>query len=233
VVRDPSLGALYGRYLYGDLCTGWLRSIDLSPPEGETPEDTDRREPASGLPLPEYALHSFGEDSSHRIYVVSGEGQVYCLQAEGGGECLEGSEPAPKPEPEPEPEPEPTPEAQSQPAAAPGQALLPTAALPKVRQTLRSLPARVRARAASRRVRRGRRARIVVWVRPCAGNRRRRVRLHRGGRRIARRQVDRRCRARFRPRIAHRSIFKAVLPQPLGTPNAESQRLVIRVRGGA
>ena len=237
VVRDPSLGDLYGRYLYGDLCTGQLRSLDLS---ASSPQATDCAEPALGLPedvLPEYALHSFGEDSSGRIYVVSGAGQVYRLQGEGEGECLEAPEPEPEPKPMPEPEPTPQPEAhaepQSAPAAVPGQTLPPAAApLPQGR-TRRSSPPRVRARAVSRRVRRGRRAAIVVGVRPCAENGRRRVLLNRGGRRVASRRLDRRCRARFRPRIAHRSTFRAVLRRSPETPDARSQRLVIGVRGGS
>jgi glucose/arabinose dehydrogenase len=226
VVRDPSLGDLYGRYLYGDLCVGQLRSLDLT----ASPPDRDDR--SEGLEVAN--LNSFGEDAAGRIYVVSGNGQVYCLQGEGGGECLESEpEPQPKPKPQPEPEPESEPEPQSEPAASPSQVSLAPQGLPRVRQTTRKATPRVRARAALRRVRRGRRAQIVVRVRPCTtGNRRRRVLLYRGGRRFAAQRLDRRCRTRFRPRIRHRSTFRVVLPQPLGTPNVKSERLVIRVRDG-
>jgi glucose/sorbosone dehydrogenase len=77
VVRDASLGSLYGRYLYGDLCTGELRSLDLSNPFGS--------DCAVGLQLGN--LNSFGEDSSGRIYVVSGAGAVDRLVGTTPGLC--------------------------------------------------------------------------------------------------------------------------------------------------
>jgi hypothetical protein len=66
VVRDPGLGDLDGRYLYGDNCTGALRSLDLSDPSAG-----DRSEH-----LTVGSLDSFGEDSCGRLYTVSGAGQV-------------------------------------------------------------------------------------------------------------------------------------------------------------
>jgi glucose/arabinose dehydrogenase len=66
VVRDAGLGALYGRYLYGDYCSGEIRSLDLSDPFG-----SDRSE---GLQVAN--LNSFGEDSCGRLYAVSGSGAV-------------------------------------------------------------------------------------------------------------------------------------------------------------
>ena len=71
VVHDPTLGAAVGRYLYGDLCTGEIRSFELANPAG-----TDRSE---GLTVPN--LVSFGEDSCGRIYTVSGSGVVSRLSA--------------------------------------------------------------------------------------------------------------------------------------------------------
>jgi len=66
VVHDPGLPELAGRYLYGDLCTGEIRSVDLAAPGA-----TDRSE---GLALAE--LNSFGEDSCGRVYAISGAGLV-------------------------------------------------------------------------------------------------------------------------------------------------------------
>jgi hypothetical protein len=66
VARDPSLGGLVGRYLYGDLCTGQIRSFDPSDPFG-----SDRPE---GMEVEN--LNSFGEDSCGRLYAVSGNGAV-------------------------------------------------------------------------------------------------------------------------------------------------------------
>jgi hypothetical protein len=74
VVRDPNLGDLYGRYLYGDYCGGSVRSFEPSNPSG-----TDR---AEGLEVPE--VTSFGEDSCGRIYTASELGRVSRLVGSGG-----------------------------------------------------------------------------------------------------------------------------------------------------
>ena len=71
VVRDRSLGRAYGRYVYGDLCTGEIRSARLHTPRasGDRPLGVGRVE----------GVVSFGEDASGRVYVVSMAGQVYRL----------------------------------------------------------------------------------------------------------------------------------------------------------
>jgi glucose/arabinose dehydrogenase len=100
VVRDTSLGDLYGRYLYGDWCAGELRSLDFGPPV------VDRSEGLEPVEL----LTSFGEDSSCRIYVVSLSGPVYRLIEPGSAGACPQAAPAPSgPAPtEPSPTPEPT-----------------------------------------------------------------------------------------------------------------------------
>jgi glucose/arabinose dehydrogenase len=70
VVRDPSLRSLYGRYVYGDYCTGRLRSASLRTGGA----DDDR---PLGLTVGE--LSSFGEDASGRVYATSLRGRVYRL----------------------------------------------------------------------------------------------------------------------------------------------------------
>lgn len=70
VVRDRSLPALFGRFVYGDFCTGELRSF-----EPATPRARDDR--SLGLDVP--GLSSFGEDNRGRVYAVSLEGPVYRL----------------------------------------------------------------------------------------------------------------------------------------------------------
>jgi glucose/arabinose dehydrogenase len=70
VVRDPSLAALAGRYVYGDFCTGELRTVSL-------PAGNDDR--ALNLVVP--AISSFGEDSAGRVYAVSLAGPVFRLRA--------------------------------------------------------------------------------------------------------------------------------------------------------
>jgi len=77
VARDPSLGELYGRYVYGDLCQGQIRSFCPA-----SPAATDRSEGATVN-----NLNSFGQDSAGRLYAVSGSGPVYRLIGPGGAAC--------------------------------------------------------------------------------------------------------------------------------------------------
>jgi hypothetical protein len=70
VVRDSALGALYGRYIYGDLSssgTKGLRSISLPAANDDT-----------GVPLNISNLSSFGEDTAGCVYAASvGSGSVF------------------------------------------------------------------------------------------------------------------------------------------------------------
>lgn len=78
IVRDRSLGDLYGRYLYADFCTADVRSFVPSNPAG-----TDRSENLLvGEPT------SFGEDSCGRIYVMSRAGAVYRLAGAQPANCV-------------------------------------------------------------------------------------------------------------------------------------------------
>jgi glucose/arabinose dehydrogenase len=70
VIRDRSLGSLYGAYVYGDLCDSRLRVARL------------RRGRATGdraLGPRVNSLVSFGEDASGRIYALSLDGGVFRL----------------------------------------------------------------------------------------------------------------------------------------------------------
>jgi len=71
VVRDPSLPSLDGRYLYGDFCSGDLRSFPA------TPGHRARDDRPLGLNVP--SLSSFGEDDAGHIYATSLAGPVYRL----------------------------------------------------------------------------------------------------------------------------------------------------------
>jgi hypothetical protein len=74
-VRDRSLTTLYGRYVYGDLCVGQLRSFT---PEPEQPAEDDV---ALGVDVPRLA--SFGEGVDGTVYAVSIAGPVYRLVSDG------------------------------------------------------------------------------------------------------------------------------------------------------
>jgi glucose/arabinose dehydrogenase len=70
VLGDRRLPALYGRYVYADLCEGQLRSF--APHLKRAGEDRE-------LGLRVESPSSFGEDDAHRLYVASLEGPVFRL----------------------------------------------------------------------------------------------------------------------------------------------------------
>lgn len=70
VVRDATLPALAGRYIYADYFDGTVYSIQLPTPEVGDPVDT-------GLDLQSPA--AFGEDAAGRLYAASLDGPVYRL----------------------------------------------------------------------------------------------------------------------------------------------------------
>jgi glucose/arabinose dehydrogenase len=78
VVRDQSLGDLYGRYLYADYCAGEIRSLVPGVPaaSGDRSEGLNVDNPSS-----------FGEDSCGRIYVVSHRGPVHRLVGGSPARC--------------------------------------------------------------------------------------------------------------------------------------------------
>jgi hypothetical protein len=78
VARGPGMGGVSGRYVYGDLCEGDIRSF--SPP---SPFSSDRLE---GPHVNN--LNSFGEDACGRLYAVSGNGQVYRLLGTEAASCV-------------------------------------------------------------------------------------------------------------------------------------------------
>jgi hypothetical protein len=78
VVRGPGYGDLSGRYVYGDLCVGEIRSLLPALPFASG----DRSESVTVT-----SLNSFGEDSCGRLYAVSGNGPVYRLVGPGGDSC--------------------------------------------------------------------------------------------------------------------------------------------------
>ncbi|HVD39444.1 MAG TPA: PQQ-dependent sugar dehydrogenase [Solirubrobacterales bacterium] len=77
VARDASLGDSAGRYLYGDLCVGDIRSFLPSDPFG-----TDRYE---GVHVDN--LYSFGQDSCGRLYAVSGSGSIFRFVGPSNTDC--------------------------------------------------------------------------------------------------------------------------------------------------
>jgi hypothetical protein len=79
VVRDPSLGSLAGRYVYGDNCATAIRSVTL-------PAAND--DAATGLTV--NGLSSFGEDSCGHVYATSLNGPVYRIDGDSFSPCSTG-----------------------------------------------------------------------------------------------------------------------------------------------
>ena len=81
VVRDPSLGDLYGRYVYADYCAGEVRSLVL-PSGGAGTATGDRSEGISvNSPI------AFGQDSCGRIYLGLEGGGLYRLVGPSAAGC--------------------------------------------------------------------------------------------------------------------------------------------------
>jgi hypothetical protein len=76
-VRDPDLETLYGRYIYGDLCVGELRSFTARP---DRPAADDI---AIGPEAEVERLSSFGEGTDGTVYAVSLAGPVYRIDPGG------------------------------------------------------------------------------------------------------------------------------------------------------
>ena len=85
VSRDPGISGLYGRYLYGDLCDGRIRSF-----APDQPYASDRFE---GMQV--FGLNSFGEDSCGRLYAISGGGAVYRIVGGSPTGCAAAATPPP------------------------------------------------------------------------------------------------------------------------------------------
>jgi glucose/arabinose dehydrogenase len=70
VYRGSKVPALAGAYLYGDYCSGWVRSFELKAGAATNPLQW------AGLAV-SGGLSSFGEDNSGELYVTSLSGRLY------------------------------------------------------------------------------------------------------------------------------------------------------------
>jgi hypothetical protein len=187
VARDPALGALYGHYVYADLCSGAIRSLNL-PPSGSGRAGDD-----CSLGLQVNHPVSFGEDAARRLYVVEEGGNVYRL-------------------------------AGLPPAGCPTPTLVQSAAT-----RVQPSATFVGIEAQRRRVERGGRALLTVWVSPCGGRKGKTVELLRDGRANGSRFLSRACTARFLSRIRRGTNFVAVTREEGGYLPGKSRRLTIRL----
>jgi glucose/arabinose dehydrogenase len=227
VARDPTLGDVYGRYLYADLCLGQIRSFvpGLPAASGDRSEGLTVTHPVS-----------FGEDSCGRLYVVEQMANVYRLTGSGDLTCSvlrisvlgrgRGTVVGPGITCPPDctqvfPQPQSVqlrahPKGRSnflrwrRACAGRGSCVVSmTADTYVVARFGGPLATNVRLNAARTTVQAGAKASLRVKALPCKGRRHDPVNLYRGGRRIATKRLNRNCVARFRPRVGRRSRFRA------------------------
>jgi hypothetical protein len=74
IVHDPALPDLAGRYLYGDLCTGAIRSFIPNVAAQTVADD----KPVNGVSAPQ--ITSFGQGHAGQIYYAQRTGEVFQLE---------------------------------------------------------------------------------------------------------------------------------------------------------
>lgn len=81
VARDPDLSALFGHYLYADLCSGTIRALRLPAQSGAVASD----DCYTGLKVAKPV--SFGEDAAAHLYVVTEPGRVLQITGSPPANC--------------------------------------------------------------------------------------------------------------------------------------------------
>jgi hypothetical protein len=209
VVRDQSLGDLYGRYLYGDLCVGELRSL-LLPASASGRASDDRSE---GLTVSN--LNSFGEDSCHRVYAVSGNGEVA---------RLEGATPATCPPPPP-----PAEEKQEKGGGNHGSGNKGGGPRHRRRRGVTGLSLH----GPRHRVAPGAPVSLRAAVKPCrTADLGRRVYFYRRGKRIGSDRLDGSCKATLSVTLERNSTFRARVPGNADFKSGLSNHVLVRILAG-
>ncbi len=196
VVRDASLGNLYGRYLYTDYCSKEIRSLVL--PRGGGFASGDRSE---GLTVEKPT--SFGEDACGRVYVASASGPVYRLEGPVPADCATPVTPENPENPPENPENPAIPENSTTPTVL-------TSSWPE--PAPRTSPTSIQGRLllSAKRLRPGgSRFRVKVRLDPCQGSGGLSVQLSRNDKSFTSKRLDRRCRARFLLTVAKPTPIRA------------------------
>ncbi|HEX2029757.1 MAG TPA: PQQ-dependent sugar dehydrogenase [Nitriliruptorales bacterium] len=81
VYRGDAMPGLAGRYVYGDLCAGWVRSVRYQ--DGSVSDERDHTGELGSLGerTGGYRLMSFGQDAAGELYVGTADGRVHRLVA--------------------------------------------------------------------------------------------------------------------------------------------------------
>jgi Glucose / Sorbosone dehydrogenase len=200
VVRDSTLGQLYGRYVYADYCTGAIRSLQLPSNAGGVATD----DCPLGLRLPSDRPSSFGEDADGRLYISSLAGGVYRIV----GPALEGC-----------------PDESTE--TVTGGTATQAGGGPAAGQKLEPLALRLAIKASRSPDRARNPVSISVSVVPCSREGSRTVLLRRGGKPDGGKRVGAGCEVRFSRWVRRRSTFRALLSPRPGEVLVRSRRLTV------
>ena len=77
VYRGKNIPELYGRYFFGDYCTGKVWSLKIDEKELELLDHTD--ELLHGINKKQFYLSSFGEDENGELYLIDYNGGLYSI----------------------------------------------------------------------------------------------------------------------------------------------------------
>ena len=78
VYRGENITELYGRYIFGDYCTGKIWSIEINENNFNIIDHT--KEILNGMGKKEFYLSSFGQDNDGEIFVIDYNGSIYKLK---------------------------------------------------------------------------------------------------------------------------------------------------------
>ena len=78
VYRGDDIPELYGRYVFGDYCTGKVWSIVIKDGKGEDIKD-HTKDILSSMGKREFYLSSFGQDNNNELFLIDYNGTIYKL----------------------------------------------------------------------------------------------------------------------------------------------------------
>ena len=82
VYRGSNIKSLYGKYLFGDYCTGKIWSLKINQ-DGSTSNLVDHTsEILKSMNKKEFYLSSFGQDNDNELFLIDYNGSIYKLKEE-------------------------------------------------------------------------------------------------------------------------------------------------------
>ena len=78
IYRGENIPKLYGRYIFGDYCTGKVWSIQIKDGKGSNVIE-HTKSILDSMGKREFYLSSFGQDLSFELYVIDYNGTIYKL----------------------------------------------------------------------------------------------------------------------------------------------------------